>query len=151
MLMFVSMLVALAMIAVPTPVASGKLIVVDLGAQTLYAYEGAEKVMEMKVSTGRPGLATPTGEFKVTEKLRHNRALPELGGGSIPFTLRVPMFDPKQKKVRRIAIHQYHDTPARPASNGCIRVRKGDAEKLFNWAEIGTPVHVVDEEPLCLL
>lgn len=124
-----------------------KKIIVSLEEQKVYAYEGRKLVLELKCSTGRPGLETPTGEFKVTGKRRYNRALPELGGASIPFTLRVPMYDPKQRSVRRIAFHEYSEVPDKPASNGCIRLKKGDAERLFYWADVGTRVIVQKSRP----
>lgn len=123
-----------------------KEIIVSLDEQKVYALKNGKLIFSLRCSTGRKGRATPTGRFKVTAKLRYNRALPELGGGPIPFSLRVPMYDPKQKRIRRIAFHQYHYVPKRPASNGCIRLAKGDAEKLFYWAEVGTIV-IVQKKP----
>ncbi len=29
-----------------------------------------------------------------------------------------------------------------PVSHGCVRLGIGNAEKLFNWAEIGIPVYI---------
>lgn len=124
-----------------------KCIVVSLDAQRVYALEGQTLVFELKCSTGRTGRETPVGRFQVAAQLRYNRALPELGGAAIPFTLRVPMYDPKQRRTRRINFHQYHHVPAKPVSNGCIRLKEGDAERLFYWVRVGTPV-IVQKEPL---
>lgn len=128
-----------------------KAIVVDLEDQTLTCFEGTEAVMQFAVSTGRKGLETPTGVVKIQRKLRHNRALQELGGGAIPYTLRIYMYDPKQKRTRRINIHESGSVPNYPASSGCIRMKKGEGRKVYEWAPVGTEVHVVKDAPDCLL
>lgn len=129
-----------------------KRILVILDLQKVYAFEGDKLVFELKCSTGRKGLETPisTGEpYKVTAKIPVGKALPELGGATLHWQMRVPMYDPKQKRVRRIGFHAYHDVPDFPASSGCIRLKKPDAKKLFDWAEVGVPVWVHETVPIC--
>lgn len=42
------------------------------------------------------------------------------------------------------AIHgaYWHNNFGTPVSHGCVNVRVDRAERLFNWAEVGTPVIV---------
>lgn len=141
--LFVTVIVAIGL--GQTPTAKGKQILVILSQQKLIAIEDGQKVFEFHCSTGRKGLATPTGQTKVQAKLRYNRALKQFGGGAIPYTLRVHIWDPKMKlnRPRRINIHSYSSVPNYPASHGCIRLLKADATKLFGWAEVGMPVIII--------
>ena len=41
-----------------------------------------------------------------------------------------------------IAFHGYLDIPPHPASHGCVRVPEPEAEHLYDFARIGTPVIV---------
>jgi lipoprotein-anchoring transpeptidase ErfK/SrfK len=36
----------------------------------------------------------------------------------------------------------WHSNFGRPMSRGCVNLRTPDAQWLYNWAEVGTPVHV---------
>lgn len=125
----------------------GKAILILLKQQRLYAVEDGQTIYNFHVSTGRDGLSTPVGKTVVQRKLRYNRALPEFGGGSIPYTLRIYLYDPKVKRRRRINIHAYSSVPTRPASHGCVRLAYVSAKKLFDWAEKGTPVIVMEGPP----
>lgn len=51
------------------------------------------------------------------------------------------------KKVRHICIHAYDSVPLHPASHGNVRLVTVSAEKLFNWAEVGIPVVVIEGPP----
>lgn len=146
--LYIILALALTMSALgQTPPVQGKQILVLLKQQRVVALEDGETIFNFHCSTGRKGIETPTGKTTVTAKERWNRALAEFGGGSIPFTLRIPLYDPKTKKVRRICIHAYDSVPLHPASHGCVRLAKVSAEKLFNWAEVGIPVVVIDGPP----
>jgi lipoprotein-anchoring transpeptidase ErfK/SrfK len=39
-------------------------------------------------------------------------------------------------------MHEYPDVPAYPASHGCVRLPAGEAQRVYGFAEIETPVHV---------
>ena len=110
-----------------------KRIEIDLSSQTLYAYEGNEKVMSFLVSTGKWGL-TPTGEYQIWIKLRYTL----MTGGSkdlgtyyylpnVPYTMYF---------YKGYAIHgaYWHTDWGHPISHGCINMQIPDAEKLFYWA-----------------
>lgn len=108
--------------------------------QKLYARVGEEVVMEFLCSTGRNN-GTPKGKFPIRDKRIFNRALPEYGGAPIPYSLRLDVISSTGKR-RRIAIHAHPSVPRRPASHGCIRLKKPDAKKLFEWAKVGDVVVV---------
>ena len=113
---------------------AGKKIVVDLSEQEAYAYENGRVLFHGWVSTGKPGRRTPTGRFRVLEKeLRHvSSKYPEPHGGArMDYMLRLTNYG--------IAMHLGY-VPNYPASHGCIRMENGFAQKMYNWASVGTPV-----------
>jgi hypothetical protein len=81
-------------------------------------------------STGAGG-ATPSGSFRVYRKERLS--------WSYPFSVWMPY---ASYFVGGIAMHEYSHVPEYPASHGCVRLPDGDAERVYRFAEVGTPVHV---------
>ncbi len=114
-----------------------KHIYVDLGTQTLRAYEGDKLFMETVISSGKWG-KTPTGEFKIWEKLRATK----MSGGSgadyyylpnVPFVM---FFSNNEVAAGRgFSLHgtYWHNNFGYPMSHGCVNMRIIDAEKLYNW------------------
>ena len=45
--------------------------------------------------------------------------------------------------VGGIAFHEYPEVPVQPASHGCVRVTSFDAQWLFDFLSVGTPVRVL--------
>jgi Putative peptidoglycan binding domain/L,D-transpeptidase catalytic domain len=86
-------------------------------------------IRAIHVSTGRPGLATPAGNFHIFRKERMS--------WSQPFQVWLPL---ASYFYGGDAFHQYPDVPGYPASHGCIRVPKGDATFLWYFARLGTRV-----------
>jgi len=120
---------------------AGKKIVVDLSEQEAYAYQDGRVLFHGWVSTGRPGRRTPTGHFRVLEKeLRHvSSKYPEPNGGArMDYMLRLTDYG--------VAMHLGY-VPNYPASHGCIRMENGFAQKMFNWASVGTPVIIRGTPP----
>ncbi len=113
---------------------------VSLKEQRLTAFENEQPVMAFNCSTGRNN-GTPKGDFPIRDKRIFNRALEEYGGMPIPYSLRLDVIGSSGRR-RRIAIHAHPSVPRRPASHGCIRLKKPDAKKLFEWAKVGDVVKV---------
>jgi hypothetical protein len=134
------MVLALALIGVQGARA-GKKIVVDLSEQQAYAYENGKLLFHGWVSTGKPGHRTPTGHFRVLEKaLRHvSSRYPEPNGGArMDYMLRLTNYG--------VAMHLGY-VPNYPASHGCIRMENGFAQRMYSWADVGTPVIVHGTPP----
>jgi ankyrin repeat protein len=85
-----------------------------------------------KVSTGRPGFSTPTGEFVITDKNRTWTST--IYHASMPYFQRLSCSD--------FGLHQ-GNVPGYPASHGCIRVPAGNAAKLFAMTEAGDRVRIL--------
>lgn len=108
-------------------------IVVSLSEQRarLFDAEGNE-LFSTKVSTGRKGFATPTGEFVITDKNREWTST--IYHSSMPYFQRLSCSD--------FGLHQ-GVVPGYPASHGCIRVPAGNAAKLFAMTEEGDRVRIL--------
>jgi hypothetical protein len=96
----------------------------------LLLVEGNEVLRAVHTSTGAFG-RTPSGTFRVYRK--------EFLSWSRPFSVWMPY---ASYFVGGIAMHEYPDVPEYPASHGCVRLPAGEAERVFAFAEVGTPVHV---------
>lgn len=108
-------------------------IVISLAEQRLRMYDisGAE-VFTCRVSTGRPGFSTPSGEFVITNKYRTWRST--LYAASMPYFQRLDCGD--------FGMHQ-GVVPNYPASHGCIRLPEDAAIKLFGVTVTGDRVSIV--------
>jgi len=102
---------------------------VDLGAQTAQLFVDNVAEEAVPISSGRKGYPTPKGEFVVTNK--HQQWRSTLYGSSMPYYLRL--------SCRAFGLHT-GQLPGYPASHGCIRLHKKDAQNLFNRVPVGTVV-----------
>jgi len=123
----------------PEPVPPvAKRVVVDKTTQTLTAYEGDTVVLQSRVSTGRTGRRTPSGNFTAGEKHRmHYSHL--FDNAPMPWSVQVS---------GNFFIHGFSSVPDRPASHGCIRMPlDGDnpAKRFFEWVDTGTPIEITGE------
>jgi lipoprotein-anchoring transpeptidase ErfK/SrfK len=102
---------------------------VDLSEQTARLYVDNVAEEAVPISSGRKGYPTPKGEFVVTNKHRQWRST--IYGSSMPFYLRL--------SCRAFGLHAGH-LPGYPASHGCIRLNKKDAQRFFDRVPVGTVV-----------
>lgn len=125
-------------IAFTPPQDGSRWIEVDISAQTLRAWEGSRLVFETLVSTGRPETPTVAGTFAVQSKIDSQRMRGP--GYDLPDVPAVMYF------FLNYAIHgaYWHDDFGQVMSHGCVNMDPDEAAFLFDWAEIGTPVHVHD-------
>jgi lipoprotein-anchoring transpeptidase ErfK/SrfK len=126
--------------ATPFPTAriggSFRWIDVDLTQQVLVAYEGETAVRSVIVSTGLPRTPTVTGRFKIYVKYR---AADMSGPGY--YLAKVPYI---MYFYRGYGLHgtYWHSNFGRPMSHGCVNLPTPEAEWLFQWANVGTPVNI---------
>ena len=111
-------------------------IVVSIPQQVAYIYRGGTLIGLTTVSTGRPGHATPTGRFPITEKHReHYSSL--YNSAPMPYMQRLTNGG--------IALHA-GQIPGHPASHGCVRLPLDFARILFGVTQVGVVVHIMDNE-----
>jgi lipoprotein-anchoring transpeptidase ErfK/SrfK len=134
-------IVADSQVASPDPkITEGKYIDINLAKQQLSIFENGERLGTYMVSTGKRGMATPTGTFKVMSK--SGRAY------SKKYNLYMPYWMAFTGQG-----HGIHELPewkngykeganhlGIPVSHGCVRLGVGPAAKVFGWADVGTPI-----------
>jgi lipoprotein-anchoring transpeptidase ErfK/SrfK len=121
---------------------TGDVIEVSIAKQRLTAWRDGKVVYRFVISTGRPGYDTPTGHYKVIVKIKN--AWSRKWSVWMPWAMnwhgnyfihQLPHKDGSSVNIGASNLGE-------PASHGCVRVNVRDAEKLFVWASVGTPVWV---------
>jgi peptidoglycan hydrolase-like protein with peptidoglycan-binding domain len=117
---------------------SGMTVCLDLTHQTMWLVRGGDVVLgPTVVRTGRAGLTTPSGHFRITEK--KPRPISSYYDVPLPYW---------QRFVGDIGFHQ---TPSYlhegPGSHGCVNLLPGDAVTLWRLTSVGTRVHVFGRKP----
>ncbi len=127
-------------VIVPTPLPRAAIgdtfrwIDVDLTHQLLVAYEGQTPVRRVVVSTGLPSTPTVTGRFKIYVK--YPKAPMSGPGYYLPNVPYVMYF------YGGYGLHgtYWHTNFGQPMSHGCVNLPTPEAQWLYNWAAVGTPV-----------
>jgi len=103
-------------------------ITIDKSTQSMTVEKDGRALYHWAVSTGRPGFDTPSGKFKAF-RMEKDHFSKEWDDAPMPFSI---FFTQKGH-----AIHGYLDTKniGRPASHGCVRLTKANAEKLYSLVE----------------
>jgi LysM repeat protein len=122
--------------AAPPTTSTGKQVVVDLSDQMTYAYENGQLLRSTAVSTGLYGTPTVQGDFHVY--LKYDSQLMSGPGYYLPGVPYVMYF------YKGYSLHgtYWHSNFGQPMSHGCVNMPTPEAQWFYNWAEIGTPVHV---------
>jgi len=134
---------------------------ISLGEQRAYFYKGGVLVGVSQLSTGREGLNTPTGTFKIIQKDKDH--VSSLFGDYVDSSgnVVVPNVDVKKdpkppgahfkgtpmpyfmRIVSGTGMHAGY-LPGYPASHGCIRMPEFMAEDFFRSVSLGTPVTITN-------
>ena len=134
---------------------------IDLSDQRGYLMNGSELAMDYPISSGRSKYPTPTGNFRIIEKIRDKRSnlygkiydasgslvksdadsrkdkVPAGGkyvGASMPYWMRLT--------GDGIGMHRGR-VPRYPASHGCIRTHSSAVSDVYAKTRIGTRVSIV--------
>ena len=124
--------VALFRARAPRPAArrAGRRVEIYRDRGVLLLVEDGKVVRAVHTSTGAGGV-TPVGEFRVYAKVLYS--------WSVPFQVWMPW---AAYFRGGIATHQSPDVPSYPASHGCVRLPEGEAERVYRFVDVGTPVSV---------
>ncbi|PSB18048.1 L,D-transpeptidase [Phormidesmis priestleyi ULC007] len=109
---------------------------IDLTRQRLIAWQGKTPFSAVIVSTGKAATPTLTGVFQIQSKLQIARMQgDDYDISDVPFTMYYS---------GGYAIHgaYWHHSFGTPVSHGCVNVAVDHAERLFDWASVGTPIVV---------
>ncbi len=109
---------------------------IDLSAQTLTAYEGAEPVQTFIISSGTSTYPTVEGLFVVWRKyVSSSMSGPGYYLPNVPYSMYF---------YKGYAIHgsYWHENFGTPMSHGCVNMWPAEAKWVYEFAEIGTLVNV---------
>jgi hypothetical protein len=129
----------------------GKRIEVASWNQKLVAYDGNAKVFEFDCVLGDQMTPTRPGFFRISRKDRHH--ISAQFGSPMPYSM---FFDEGRAipggthvGVRHLAMQarlggldNLLPDSKKIASHGCVNLNQDDAKRLYEWATVGTPVHV---------
>jgi len=135
----------------------GKLIIVSLAREELYAYDGTRLVLETPVTTGNPNLPTPAGSYTIMAKYHPFEFISPWPEGSQYY---YPPSLSQYAMLFRDGGYFLHDAPWRSAfgagtdgagqpgtnyggTHGCINIPPSPTFFLWNWAPVGTNVQVM--------
>lgn len=103
-----------------------------LDRQLLLLVEDGDLRRVVQVSTGKPGLDTPVGSWKVY--MQDADAYSEQYDSPMPWA---------SYYSGGYALHQSDSVPEYPASHGCTRIPAVFAEQVFNWLSPGDRVDII--------
>jgi hypothetical protein len=131
----------------PAPRQEGKIVVVNIGLQRLYAYENGATLFStaVPITTGKQGFETVLGEFAIYLKEEHHQMQSPFPGIYyddivdywMPFYLGYGLHDAPWRSVYGTQDYTW------VGSHGCINIPLKEASILYNWAQIGTRVFVL--------
>ncbi|MDP1546321.1 MAG: L,D-transpeptidase [Anaerolineales bacterium] len=128
----------------PLVYSGGKSILVDISEQHMYVYDGSLLVYSFVASTGMNN-ATRAGNFSVLNKI------PNAYGATwniwMPSWLGIYWAGSLQNGIHALPILSNGATLwggylGTPISYGCVVLGSYEAQALFDWADIGTPVDI---------
>jgi lipoprotein-anchoring transpeptidase ErfK/SrfK len=129
----------------PAPSYGGsKRILVNISEQHMYGYDGDKLVYSFVASTGIHN-ATRVGQFAVQSKI------PNAWGSTwsiwMPYWLGIYYAGGLENGIHALPILPSGATLwegflGRPISYGCVVLGTYDAQQLYDWAEMGTPVEI---------
>jgi lipoprotein-anchoring transpeptidase ErfK/SrfK len=107
---------------------------ISLKEQRLIAWEGANQVYAIAISTGKDSTPTRPGIFKIQTKLAKSRMRgADYDVANVPYV----MFYEGNYAIHGAFWHRKFGTPV---SHGCVNVAVNHARWLFDWASVGTQV-----------
>jgi hypothetical protein len=119
-----------------------KKIEINLKTQKLQYFLGGVNLGEYSVSTGKKSTPTPKGSFVIKNKSLRPKS--QTYGLWMPYWMGL--------SAAGVGIHELPEWGkgikegashlGQPVSHGCIRLGVGPAQKMYEWAEIGTEVKV---------
>lgn len=120
-----------------------KYIDVNLTEQMLYAYEYGVLQNSFLISSGIYIFPTPQGTFSVLEKLPVKRYAWSYGPNS-PYNYNLGGVQWNMRFYNSFYLHgaYWHNNFGHRMSHGCVNIHNTNAEWLYNWTEVGTPVIV---------
>jgi LysM repeat protein len=130
----------------PRGLVGAKRIEVDVSEQRMYVWQGDTLVWNFTTSTGLDGYATRRGTFAVQSKVP--KAWSTAWQLWMPNWLGIYWAGGSENGIHALPIingqRLWGGYLGSPISYGCVVLGIDDAEALYNWADMGTPVVIHD-------
>jgi lipoprotein-anchoring transpeptidase ErfK/SrfK len=112
----------------------------------MYVYQNGQLLWNWVVSTGRPGQETAVGKYKVQNKIPN--AYASTWNLQMPYWLGIYWAGSLQNGIHALPIQGngqqlWAGYLGQRVSFGCIILGTQNAQALYNWATVGTPVDIV--------
>ncbi|MDI6870258.1 MAG: L,D-transpeptidase family protein [Bacillota bacterium] len=109
-------------------------VLIDLERRELTLYFDHVPVRTYPVAVGKPSTPTPVGDWRIVEKAKWGE-----GFGSRWMQISVPW--------GTYGIHGTNKpwTIGEAVSGGCIRMFNEDADEVYEWVKVGTPVKIIGD------
>jgi len=122
-----------------------KRIEINISSQHLWAWEGDTLIYSFPVSTGLRGRDTATGHFEVLDKIPN--AYSSVWRLHMPYWLGIYYVQNIENGIHALPIRpdgsvMWAGLLGQRASYGCVILSTEAARLLYDWAEIGTEVHI---------
>jgi tetratricopeptide (TPR) repeat protein len=122
-----------------------KRIEINLSTQRFYAWLGDTLIYNFPTSTGLPGRNTAAGRYKVLDKIP--MAYSSVWNLTMPYWLGIYYVGPIENGIHALPIRpdgtvMWGGLLGQQASYGCVILSTEAARIIYNWAEIGTSVHI---------
>jgi LysM repeat protein len=129
----------------PAPTGVGKAIIMNLTQQRLYAYQGNQLIYSFVASSGKAPYYTRTGEFRIQSKIP--RAWGSTWSIWMPHWLGIYWAGSTENGIHALPVTTggqvlWAGYLGSPISFGCIVLGTYEAQLLYEWADIGTPVSI---------
>jgi len=118
----------------------GRYVDINLSKQHLSIFDDGKRLGTYKISSGKRGMATPVGSYKILKKTR--KAWSSRYGLYMPYWM--------QFTSMGHGIHELPEWPGGykeganhlgiPVSHGCVRLGVGPAKTVYDFSDVGTPV-----------
>lgn len=118
-----------------------KRVEISLAAQQLRAWQGERLVLDTRISSGRPGMETPTGDFTAGPLKTELLISRKYGNAKMPWSVQIR---------GDVVIHGFRSVPPRAASHGCVRLPLAGANParwFYRWVTVGTPIRIASGGP----
>jgi lipoprotein-anchoring transpeptidase ErfK/SrfK len=125
----------------------GRWIFADLSEYKIYAYQGSSLVNSFLISSGARATPTPTGSYSISRKVRV-KTMSSGGNPKSPDYYSVPNIEWvayfKSGGYAMHGVYWHNKFGKQNTSHGCMGMSNSDAQWVYDFLEIGTPVVVVE-------
>ena len=130
----------------PVALNSQKKIEIDLRHQKMLLFIDDKKIAEYIISSGKRTTPTKAGNFSIISKYPVAYGLIQGIVWTMPYFMGIYVAAGQENGIHELPFANGWREPTwdmgHPVSHGCVRLGIGDAEKVYNFAELGTSVWV---------